>query len=1145
MHFSSLGEFGLLFTNTVTFLLHMFFLCFTSPLVSGEFFRERSTLLDFKSSVCDPSGLLSDWVVLNNTDNFEYCSWNGIVCDSSFRVSSLQIIGGGYGGRGYLETRTTSCYDVSKFPFYGFGIRRSCSASNGKLIGKLSPEIGKLSKLRVLSLPYNGFSGEIPSEIWGLKNLEVLDLEGNSISGNLPLSFGGLRRLRVLNLGFNKIGGEIPYSFSKCANLEIFNLGGNSVNGSIPRFLGDYSKLWGLYLSSNQLTGMIPDELGNNLRNLRYLDFSGNVLNGRIPHNLGNCGQLRVLLLFSNRLQGVIPPTFGQLRKLEVLDVSRNRLGGPIPTEIGSCVKLSVLVLSNLYDPSPHVSTRQVKSIDLSDSADGESNSFRGCIPLEITVLPKLRVLWAPRVALRGEIPSSWGACNFLEMINLSQNFFTGGIKGIFGGCKNLTYVDLSFNMLTGELDEKLSIPCVVFFNIRGNLMSGTIPRSKYGVCQRIPSWISGSALLSGPTSVYLLFFAYKARFGTPPFSFTAKLVVIHNFGGNNFSGPIPSLPISRSRLGSTTEYAFLADGNNLAGSFPGSLFDKCDQLNGLFAKISDNKLSGQIPIAVDVMCRSLKFLDASGNQISGFISQSLGSMKSLVLLDMNQKKLHGQMPIDLGPLKYLEYFSLAADRLNGITTTSFQQLNSIKLLNRSFCSPSGELPPNILNLCNLTVLVLNEKLSGKIHSSLNNMSLLSLVDTSSKDLHRHILLDADFVNCSSVFGHPLLHSCHVLDSSRPSSSLQSSTADLHNDLAAPTKNGSSSSSSVLNPIEIASIVSGSAIISVLFSIIILLIYTRKCFPKDFSRIQATERREITLFADIGAPLTFENIARATDCFSAANCIGSGGFGSTYKAEISPGVLVAVKRLAVGRFHCVQQFHAEIKTLGLIQHRNLVTLIGYYASEAEMFLIYNYLPGGNLKQFIQEKSKDKVDWKTLHKIALGVANALAYLHDECDPRVVHRDVKPSNILLDNDFNAYLSDFGLCRLLGSSQSHVTTGVQGTFGYLAPEYAISCRVSDKCDVYSFGVVLLELISDKEALDPSFSSHGDGFNIVSWACMLFRQGRAKEVFSAGIWEAGLRKNLVNVLHLALKCTVDSNTMRPTMNRVVQWLEQLRPPS
>ncbi|KAL9262579.1 LRR receptor-like serine/threonine-protein kinase RPK2-like protein [Drosera capensis] len=865
--------------SIILLLIFSILFFFSGEVFSDEefiFADERSALLEFKSSVWDPSGRLSSWVPhTDDDDDFEHCSWYGVSCDSDHRVSTLAIPCGGGGG--------DSCFDVNRFPFNGFGIRRNCSRNDGKLTGTLSPGIARLAKIRVLSIPFNGLSGEIPSGVWELEFLEVLDFEGNSIEGTLRSSFGGLRRLRVMNLGFNRISGVLPDSVSMLDDLEVLNLACNELVGSIPGFVGGGSKLKGLYLSTNHLTGVIPVWIGSECSQLEYLVLSGNGLSGSIPASLGHCRNLRVLLLFGNRLRGAIPSTLGQLRKLEVLDVSRNGLRGPVPEELGNCLELSVLVLSNLYDPFP--ADRGPRGLPMMDFSVGvgEGNSFGGRLPVRIVSLPKLRLLWAPRVALEGKILKTWRASDSLEMINLSMNRFTGEIKGNFVDCRNLVYIDLSSNRLSVELDGYLANPCVIVFNVSGNNVSGSILSSTSSICQPTPSWISG-----------------------PPFS--GKHAVDHHFGRN-----------------------------------------------------------------------------------------------------------------------------------------------------------------------------------------------------------------------------------------MPSRSLQSSSEYLKYDVTPPSSGGSDR----FNSIEIASIVCAAVIILVFLAVVILFICTRKCLPEDSSRVEVLEKRRITTFMDIGVPLTFEKIVEATENFSSSNCIGSGGFGATYKAEVSSGITVAVKRLAVGRFHCVQQFHAEIQTLGKIQHQNLVTLVGYHASEAEMFLIYNYLPGGNLEGFIQERGSRQVNWRTIHKIALDIANALSYLHDECDPRVIHRDVKPSNILLDNDLNAYLSDFGLSRLLGPTETHATTGVAGTFGYLAPEYALTCRVSDKCDVYSYGVVLLELISDKKALDPSFSSHGNGYNIVPWACMMLRQGRSKEVFTAGIWEEGPQGDLVEVLYLAVKCTVDTLTIRPTMRQVVQRLRQLRPPS
>ncbi|KAJ0038565.1 hypothetical protein Pint_23501 [Pistacia integerrima] len=1059
-------------------------LCIFSS-VSGEVFSEKKVLLEFKSLVSDPSGLLSTWDP--NTTN--HCSWYGVSCDSKSRVISVNITGGDV-FKGNSQA-VSSCSKLSDFPFYGFGVRGTCLHGKGKLVGKLSPLIGKLGELRVLSLAFNGFSGEIPAEIWGLEKLEVLDLEGNLFDGRLPNEFVGLRNLRILNLGFNRIYGEIPVSFNKCEGLEILNLAGNKVKGSIPASLGSFLKLRGLYLSYNELNGLIPSEFGSNCQYLEHLDLSGNFLVGRIPGSLGNCRQLRILLLFSNMLNDVIPRELGWLSKLEVLDVSRNRLSG--------------------------------------------------LIPVKITSLSKLKILWAPTANLEGKLPSSWGACDSLEMVNLAQNLLNGEVIGVFDRCKKLYHVDLSSNKLTGELDVNLPVPCMTFFDVSGNQISGSIPRFHNNVCPQLPSQSLDVLQLFNPSYVYVSYFTYRTRLATPFLMSAASLVMIHNFSDNNFTGSIRWLPVAPERLGKQTDYAFLAGGNKLTGSFPGSLFGKCNKLHGMIANVSNNNIFGQIPLNIGAMCKSLRFLDVSQNQISGIVPQSLGNLRSLVLLDLSENKLQGQVPASLHRLKYLKHLSLAGNNLTGGIPSSIGRLRSLELLKLSSNSLSGEIPKGLVNLRSLTALLLNNnKLSGQIPSGLAHVTSLLTFNASFNNLSGSVPLNSKVMNCSVVRGNPYLNSCHVFSLAVPSSELSTDNyGDSEIKLSPPT--GHKTDDNDINSIEIASIVSASAVVLVLLILVTLFFYTRKWVPD--SRVQVSESKKITLFIDIGVPLTYENIVRATGNFNSSNCIGCGGFGATYKAEISPGILVAVKKLAIGRFHCIQQFHAEIKTLGSVRHRNLVTLIGYHASEDDMFLIYNYLPGGNLEEFIQKRSARAVDWRILHKIALGIASALAYLHDQCVPRVLHRDVKPSNILLDDNFNAYLSDFGLSRLLGTSETHATTGVAGTFGYVAPEYAMTCRVSEKADVYSYGVVLLELISDKKALDPSFSSHGNGFNIISWASMLLRQGQAKDVFTARLWETGPQDDLVSMLHLALKCTIETLSTRPTMKHVVQCLKQIRP--
>ncbi|KAF3779214.1 LRR receptor-like serine/threonine-protein kinase [Nymphaea thermarum] len=1056
-------------------------------------------LLRLRSSFHDPAGMLSSW----SPGDADACNWFGVSCNSARRVVSLNLTGGG--GK-----------------FYGFS--RSCSTplarppvSGAKLGGEVSRSVGSLTELRVLSLAFNELSGGIPPEISSLHQLEVLDLS------------------------YNRLFGLIPRQISGCLGLSYLNLAGNQLNGTVPGSLGSLPRLRGLFLEFNRLSGWIPEELGRSCGYLERLHLAGNLLVGSIPTTLGNCRNLRSLLLFSNLLDGSIPVELGRISALETLDVSRNSLSGPVPSELGTCLQLSIIILSNVYElPLLRSSVNSY----LEDDDKGEFNFFEGGIPTTVTSLPKLRILWSPRANLEGSIPSEWGDCSSLEMVNFAQNLFTGDIPAAFVQCEKLVYLDLSFNRLTGGLSDRLPLPCMATFNVSGNLLSGSVPRFVYGGCSsKLPEANAQDPL--DFESVYSSFFTCSARVSSLlPEIGTGESVIFHDFSWNNFSGDVPSIRLAVNRLQKHPVYAFLVSGNRFSGQIPGFLFEMCKDLRGFIANLSDNQLSGQLPGEIGSWCNSLRALDLSGNSIYGTIPSTFGNLSSLISLDLSRNELIGSIPIELGHLKNLQYLSLARNNLTGRIPVDFSLLPLLRVLALGSNGLSGDIPWQITKLRNLTVLLLDKNnLSGQIPSDFAELTTLSSFNVSFNNLSGPIPSNFSTM-CDSIIGNPHLQQCQVsaVALASPSSTQQGQGGSPPDHASSPSGSASQMRNS-FSPMEVAAVTAAVVIVVVLLVLVLVLFYTRKCAPTAVG--QAPGRREVFTFSNIGVTLTFENVVRATGGFNASNCIGNGGFGATYKAEISPGVLVAIKRLSVGRFQGVQQFEAEIKTLGRARHPNLVTLIGFHASETEMFLIYNYLPGGNLEKFIRERSKRAVDWRMLHKIALDIARALAYLHDECVPRVLHRDIKPSNILLDNNYTAYLSDFGLARLLGTSETHATTDVAGTFGYVAPEYALTCRVSDKADVYSYGVVLMELISDKKALDPSFSSYGNGFNIVQWACMVLRQGRAREFFTAGLWDVGPHDDLVETLRLAVMCTVDSLAVRPSMKHVVQRLKFLQPPT
>lgn len=285
----------------------------------------------------------------------------------------------------------------------------------------------------------------------------------------------------------------------------------------------------------------------------------------------------------------------------------------------------------------------------------------------------------------------------------------------------------------------------------------------------------------------------------------------------------------------------------------------------------------------------------------------------------------------------------------------------------------------------------------------------------------------------------------------------------------------------------------------------------------------------------------YRELQDATASFSKKNLIGVGGFAKVYKATLPDSRVVAVKKLFGRTKQSEREFRAEIETVGNCHHPNLVQLLGYCRTKDGKLLVYEYFENGSLNRFMRRNPGSKeglhLDWDARLKIAVGAAEGLAYLHNR-DPRIIHRDVKASNILLDRNFEAKVSDFGLARLIDPAKTHVTTFIAGTKAYIAPEYQKSLRLTVKCDVYSYGIVLLELLTGK---DPSM---GRNFDIVAWVKR--RMGTSLDFFDVRMVDSSHpdanKDAMAKTLHLALECTNPSPYHRPSMDEVVQQLKSLQ---
>eukprot|EP00258_Populus_trichocarpa_P045194 XP_024461213.1 proline-rich receptor-like protein kinase PERK4 isoform X3 [Populus trichocarpa] len=285
---------------------------------------------------------------------------------------------------------------------------------------------------------------------------------------------------------------------------------------------------------------------------------------------------------------------------------------------------------------------------------------------------------------------------------------------------------------------------------------------------------------------------------------------------------------------------------------------------------------------------------------------------------------------------------------------------------------------------------------------------------------------------------------------------------------------------------------------------------------------------------------TYDELAAATGGFDQANLLGQGGFGYVHKGVLPNGKEIAVKSLKAGTGQGEREFQAEVDIISRVHHRHLVSLVGYCIAGGQRMLVYEFVPNKTLEHHLHGKGLPVMEWPTRLRIALGSAKGLAYLHEDCHPRIIHRDIKAANILIDNNFEAMVADFGLAKLSSDNYTHVSTRVMGTFGYLAPEYAASGKLTEKSDVFSYGVMLLELITGKKPVDPSSAMED---SLVDWARPLtisaLETGNFIELVDPMLESKYNHQEMQRMIACAAASIRHSARKRPKMSQIVRALE------
>lgn len=910
--------------------------------------------------------------------------------------------------------------------------------------------------------------------------------------------------VRVLKKIAERIGKrDWDFSLDPCSGKGSWSMDNGSVASGIEcdcHFAGNSTcHVVRMSIKSQNVSGELPVEFSQ-LRYLEMLDLSRNFFNGSVPAAWSNL-RLLDLELMGNRLSGPFPRVLTQMKTLKNLSIEGNLFSGAIPSEIGTLVSLERFLLdSNEFTGElPATLARLTNLIDLRIS----DNKFSGKVPDFIRNLTRLEKLHIQGTSLDGPIPSgisnlinlvdiritdlggNWSAfpqlsgMKYLKTLILRNCSIHATIPSYLGNMDTLKILDLSFNKLSGGIPTTFAeMKKVDFIYLTGNALTGTIP-----------SWV-----LSRNKNMDISLNSFSIGKSGPTECPQGSVNLVETYGADVDKMTTVQPCLRRN---------FPCD----ASAFKSSLHINCGGkeivLNGITYEADMEERGASMLYFGQNWAFS-----STGNFLDNNEDSDIYIARNTSPLPIPNAELYTEAR--LTPLS-LTYYGLCM--FTGQYTIELYFAETVFHNDRTFSS----LGKRLFNVFIQGKMVLEdfniEKAAGGAGKAIKMSFNASITDNTLKIQFYWAGKGTTGIPNRGIYG-PLISAISVTPNFVP--------PQVHTGLSKTTKLLIGISTSIFGLILLALAIS----------------WRNRCNKRN------------SLYKDLRAHdfptglFTLRQLKAATRNFDPVNKIGEGGFGPVYKGLLSDGTIIAVKQLSARSRQGNREFVNEIGMISALQHPNLVKLFGCCIEANQLLLVYEYMENNCLSRALfgtDPHSKIHLDWSTRCRICLDIARGLAYLHEESRLKIVHRDIKASNVLLDEYLNAKISDFGLAKLYEEDITHISTKIAGTVGYMAPEYAMRGHLSEKADVYSFGVVALEIVTGKS--NTSYRPKEDFVYLLDWACVLQERGNLLELVDNDLGSKYSEEEAFLLLNVALLCTNASPSLRPTMSKVVSLLERQTP--